>query len=70
MPHLCELYPGICLRLLCGAGVYPPNVLQAFETYCTNPVLVSPFHLQRHSTSTGVRELYQKKVELRARNVR
>jgi hypothetical protein len=31
------------LRLLCGAGGYPPNVLQPFETYCTNPVLVSPF---------------------------
>jgi hypothetical protein len=58
------------LRLLCGAGGYPPNVLQPFETYCTNPALVSPFHLQRRSTSTGVRDLYQRKVELWARNVR
>jgi hypothetical protein len=33
-------------------------------------LLVSPFHLQRRSTSTGVRDLYQRKVELWARNVR
>jgi hypothetical protein len=31
------------LRLLRGAGGYPPNVLQRFATYCTNPALVSPF---------------------------
>jgi hypothetical protein len=31
------------LRLLCGAGGYPPNVLQPTEAYCTNPTLVSPF---------------------------
>jgi hypothetical protein len=31
-----------CLRLLCGAGGYPPNVLQHTEAYCTNPALVSP----------------------------
>jgi hypothetical protein len=37
------------LRLLCGASGYPPNVLQPLETYCTNPALVSPFHLQRCS---------------------
>jgi hypothetical protein len=24
-------------RLLCRAGGYPPNVLQPFETYCTDP---------------------------------
>jgi hypothetical protein len=58
------------LRLLCGAGDYPPNVLQTFETYCTNPGLVSPFHLQRRSTSTGVRDLCLRKVELWARKVR
>jgi hypothetical protein len=57
-------------RLLCGAGSYPPNVLQSFETYCTNPALVSRFHLQRRSKSTGVRDLSQRKVELWARNVR
>jgi hypothetical protein len=28
------------LRLLCGAGGYPPNVLQPTEAYCTNPALV------------------------------
>jgi hypothetical protein len=39
------------LRLLCGAGGYPPNVLQPTETYCSNPALVSPFHLQARSTS-------------------
>jgi hypothetical protein len=58
------------LRLLCGAGGYPPNVLQPFETYCTNPALVSPFHHQKRSTLTGVRDLYQQKLELWARNVR
>jgi hypothetical protein len=30
------------LRLLCGAGGYPPNVLQPTEAYCTNPALVPP----------------------------
>jgi hypothetical protein len=34
------------LRLLCGAGVYPLNVLQPIVAYCTNPTLVFPFHLQ------------------------
>jgi hypothetical protein len=53
-----------CLRLLCGASGYPPNVLQPTEAYCTNPALVSPFHPQRRSTSTGVRYLYQRKMEL------
>jgi hypothetical protein len=57
------------LRPLCGTAGYPPNVLQPFETYCTNPALVSPFHLPRRSTPTGVRDLYQRKVELWARNV-
>jgi hypothetical protein len=33
----------VLYRLLCGAGGYPPNVLQPFETYCNNPALVSPF---------------------------
>jgi hypothetical protein len=55
------------VRLLCGAGGYLPNVLQSFEIYCTNPALVSPFHLQRRSTSTGVRDLYQRQEELWAR---
>jgi hypothetical protein len=62
--------PWWCLDLLCGAGGYPSNVLQPFETYCTNPALDSPFRLQRRFTSTGVRDLYQRKVELWARNVR
>jgi hypothetical protein len=30
-------------HLLCGAGSYPPNVLQPTEAYCTNPALVPPF---------------------------
>jgi hypothetical protein len=58
------------LRVLYEAGGYPPNVLQPTEAYCANPALVSPFHLQRRSTSAGVRDLYQRKVELWARNVR
>jgi hypothetical protein len=53
-----------------GAGGYAPNVLQPFETYCTNPALVYHVNLQRRSTSTGVRDLYQRKLELWARNVR
>jgi hypothetical protein len=61
---------GLCLRLLCGTCSYPPNVLQLFETYCTNPASVSPFHLQRCATPHGVRNLYQRNVELWARNVR
>jgi hypothetical protein len=52
------------LRLLCGAGGYPPNVLQLTEAYCTNPALVFPFHFQRRSTSYGLRDLYQQTVEL------
>jgi hypothetical protein len=72
--HLEFLYSGrqcgLYLLLLCGAGGYKPNVLQPFETYCTNPALVFPFHLQRRFTSTGVRDLCQRKVELWARNVR
>jgi hypothetical protein len=47
---------------------YTPNVLQPIMAYCTNPALVSPFHLQSCSTSDGVRDLYQRKVELWARN--
>jgi hypothetical protein len=31
------------LRLLCGVGGYPPNVLQSTEAYCINPTLGSPF---------------------------
>jgi hypothetical protein len=58
------------LCLLCGAGCYPPNVLQPTEAYCTNLTLVSPFNLQRRFTLTGVRDLYKHKVELWARNVR
>jgi hypothetical protein len=46
------------------------SVLQHTETYCTNPALVSPFPLQWRSTSTGVRDPYQRKVELWAGNVR
>jgi hypothetical protein len=40
---LMDLIVRLHLCLLCGAGGYPPNVLQPFETYCTNPALVSPF---------------------------
>jgi hypothetical protein len=39
---LALLSQGVRLRLLCGAGGYPPNVLQPFETYFTNPTSVSP----------------------------
>jgi hypothetical protein len=35
--------PYLRFRILCGAGGYPPNVLQHTEAYCTNPDLVSPF---------------------------
>jgi hypothetical protein len=48
----------------------PTECTATFRGYCTNPTLVSPFHLQRRSTSTGVRVLYQRKVKLWARNVR
>jgi hypothetical protein len=44
--------------VFCGAGGYPPNVLQPTEAYCTNPALVSPLHLQRRSISDDVRGLY------------
>jgi hypothetical protein len=33
------------------------------------PLLVSPFHLQARSTSDEARDLYQRKVELWARNL-
>jgi hypothetical protein len=46
------------LRLPCGAGGYPPNVLQLTEAYCTNPALVSPLHLQKRTKSDGVRGIY------------
>jgi hypothetical protein len=48
------------LRLLCGAGGYPPNVLQPTKAHCTNPALVPPppLHLQRRSTLDDVRGLY------------
>jgi hypothetical protein len=52
-----ELEPSLPLRLLCGAGGYPPNVLQPTEAYCTNPALVptpphppsspEPLHIRR-----------------------
>jgi hypothetical protein len=32
----------LLLLLLCGAGDYPPNVLQHTVAYCTNPALVPP----------------------------
>jgi hypothetical protein len=49
------------IRLLCGTGGCPPNVMQPTEAYCTNPALVLlPLHLQRRSTEK----------ELWARNVR
>jgi hypothetical protein len=42
-------------RLLCGAGCYPPNVLQPTEAYCTNHA----FRLTPSiSTSDDVRGLY------------
>jgi hypothetical protein len=38
-----RLLEDVCLlRLLCGAGGYPPNVLQPTAAYCTNPALVPP----------------------------
>jgi hypothetical protein len=58
------------IRLLCGAGGYPPNVLQPTEAYCINPALVSPFILKRRSTSDDVRGLYKREEEIWARNVR
>jgi hypothetical protein len=60
----------LCLRLPCGAGGYPPNVLQPTEAYCTNPAFIFPLHLQRRSTSDDVRVLYHREEELWARNVR
>jgi hypothetical protein len=65
-----SIFIGLCLCLLCGASRYPPNVLQLTEPYCTNPTLVSLLHLQRRSTSYDVRGLYQRRMELWARNVR
>jgi hypothetical protein len=58
------------LRLLPGAGGFPPNALQHTEAYFSNPALVSLLHLQRRSTSEDVRGLCQRKVELWARSVR
>jgi hypothetical protein len=51
----------LVISCLCGDGGYPPIVLQPLETYFTKPPLVSPFHLQRCSTSTGVRDLLSAK---------
>jgi hypothetical protein len=52
---------------VCGAGRIPSNALQPTETYCANPAFGSPVHLQRRSTSDGVRDLRQRKKELWAR---
>jgi hypothetical protein len=48
----------------------PPSALQPTEAYCTNPRFWFPVHLQRSSTSDGVRDLYQRKEKLWARNGR
>jgi hypothetical protein len=49
---------------VCGAGGIPHNALQPTEAYCANSALWFPVHLQRRSTSDGVRDLYQRKEEL------
>jgi hypothetical protein len=54
----CLHFHSVHLRFLCGAGGYPPNVLQPTKAYCTNPTLVSSLHLQRRSTSDDARGLY------------
>jgi hypothetical protein len=54
----------------CRAGRIPPIALQPTEAYCANPALALPVHLQRRSTSDGVRDLYQRKEELWVRNGR
>jgi hypothetical protein len=52
------------------AGGLPPNELQSAKAYCANPAVGSPVHLQRHSTSDGVIDLYPRKEEIWARNGR
>jgi hypothetical protein len=42
----------------CVAGGIPPRTLQLFEAYCAEHRFSSPVHLQRHSTSDGMRGLY------------
>jgi hypothetical protein len=44
---------------VCGAGGIPPNALQPTKAYCANPAFWFPVHLQRRSTSDGVKGLYQ-----------
>jgi hypothetical protein len=48
----------------------PTECTAAFRDLLYYPAIVSPFHLHRRSTSIGVRDLYQRKVELWARNIR
>jgi hypothetical protein len=48
----------IIIIIFCGAGGIPPNALQPTEVYCAKPRFSSPVHLQRSSTSDGVRDLY------------
>jgi hypothetical protein len=72
--HVCMLFEtpvlGGVSSSFCGAGGISPSALQPFEAYCAKPRFSSPVHLQRRSTSNGVRDLYQRKEELRARNGR
>jgi hypothetical protein len=61
---LCNIDTCLRFRLLCGAGGYPPNVLQPTEIYCTNPALVSL------PLSPEARHIRRREEELWARNVR
>jgi hypothetical protein len=48
----------------------PPSALQPFKVSCAIPRFRSPVCLQKYYTSDGVRDLYYRKEELWARNVR
>jgi hypothetical protein len=68
--RISTLLPISSFSSVCGAGGIPPNALQPTEAYCANPAFGSTVHLQRRSTSDGVRDLYQRKEELWARKWR
>jgi hypothetical protein len=42
----------------CVAGGISPGALQPYEAYCAKPHFISTVHLQRLSTSEGVKDLY------------
>jgi hypothetical protein len=44
--------------LFLGSAESPPSALQPFEAYCAKSRFSSPVHLQRRSTSEGMRDLY------------